>query len=110
MGKHDDSKRGFIWSSRAWYAEAADCKHEISFGMYARGGGTTGEMHVKWHQVGGKWVPRLECFDDAWAALSTFGDLLKEMGLLDNVTPTEERFVEMLKRCGFKDMTAYEQE
>ncbi len=110
MGTHDNARRGFVWSSRAWYVEAANCKHEISFGMYVKDGGTTGDMRMKWHQVGGTWVPRLECFDDAWDALSTFGDLLQEMAMIDNTNSTEEQFVEILKRCGFEDMTAYQSE
>ncbi len=110
MGKHDNSKRGFIWSSRAWYARVGvDCDHQLSFGMYSEGGGTTGEMTMVWHDIGGTMTPRLECFDDAWHALHAFSDLLAKMAEVDNKSISEERFMEMLKECGFEDMTQYEQ-
>ncbi len=110
MGKHDSSGRGFIWSSHAWYAEAADCKHKISFGLYHKDGGTTGEMEMVWHEIGSEWVPRLECFDDGWSVLFMFTDLLEEMAMFDGVNVTEEGFVNLLERCQFADMTPYERE
>jgi len=42
------------------------------FGMYVKGGGTSGEMAMRWHEIGGKKVPRLEVFSDAWSALVLF--------------------------------------
>lgn len=105
----NEPRRGFIWSSKAWYAEAADCKHQISFGMFYKEGGTTGEMVVTWHTLNNRRIPRLECFDDAWGVLGTFTDLLQELAVFNNANVTEQGFVNILTRCGFEDMTPYVQ-
>jgi len=110
MKDHTGMERAFIWSSRAWYAEAAKCTGEISLGMYAKDDGTTGEMSIKWRDLGDRRVPRLECFDDGWHALSTFSDLLDELGKMDDENPTEEEVIDVLLRCGFADHTAYTRE
>jgi hypothetical protein len=61
-------KRWYIWSAKAHYADALNCKDEIYFGN------DDGEMCIRWHKFndGGKDHPRLECFDDAWKALASF--------------------------------------
>lgn len=108
--------RGFIILSQSWYADAnlrgARYVDEVNFGMYAadEDGGTTGEMSVKWYDLGGgilndKPVPKLECFDDAWATLVMFSDVIAELGKVDNANITPDEFAEILKGCGFKDMT-----
>ena len=113
MKEHKGTERAFYWSSRAWYAGSIPRgaeSAEIMFGMYDTGqGGCTGEMGMRWHDLGsGKVAPRLESFDDSWSALALFSDLLSDMAENDGENITQEGFVEMLKRHGFKDMTSYE--
>lgn len=107
MKDHSGCVRGFVWSSRAWYAESVKCQNAIHFGMYAREGGTSGEMTMRWHDLGGKSVPRLEVFDDGWSALFLFQNLLEKLAEYDNKTISQEQFVEILKTCGFEDLTEY---
>ena len=66
--------RGFHILSQAWYADAnlrgkfpAKFLDDVTFGMFDEDndGGTTGEMSLKWYELGGKVVPKLECFSDA---------------------------------------------
>lgn len=110
MKDHEGDVRGFYWTRKAWYSKSMteDKKREIMFGFYAPGGGTSGEMCMRWHDLGGHWVPRIEVFRDAWDALYQFGDILRELAERDNQNITEEDFVEILKGCGFEDQTPYE--
>ena len=109
MKDHTNCIRGFHWSTKAWYGKTV-FDRSISFGMYQPGDGTSGEMTMVWYDLGGKIVPKLECFDDGWNALSLFTDLIKKMGEHDDENITEEQFVSILLECGFTDMTAYKQE
>jgi hypothetical protein len=108
MKNHDGMIRGFHWSNKARYKSVIDGM-EVNFGMYdANDGGTTGEMTMKWHYLDRKFTPRLECFDDGWNALASFSDLIQKMGQVDSEDIDDEKFVEILKSCGFTDLTAYE--
>jgi hypothetical protein len=100
--------RGFCWSSRAWYAERVGIKlPEVNFGLYYRHDGTTGEMSIKWEELDGELVPCLCVFSDAWKALADFKDLLDELANVDNKNISDAEFVEILKKCGFEDLTSY---
>ena len=101
--------RGFHWSNKAWYAEANHMKNgNITFGIYnITGGGTTGEMTMKWIDFPDRLVPRLECFEDSWKALASFKDLIDALGLVDGENITEEEFIKILLGCGFTDLTEY---
>ena len=68
-------------------------------------GGTSGEMSVRWKELGGKNVPELQCFEDAWNTLASFTDLITEMGELDDECITPKEFCALLSRLGFKDLT-----
>jgi hypothetical protein len=105
---HANCIRGFHWGDRAWYAHALT-EHSISFGMYEPGGGTSGEMTMVWKNLCDKAVPKLECFDDGWNALSLFTDLIQKLGERDDENISQEKFVEILLACGFTDMTEYNQ-
>jgi hypothetical protein len=58
---------GFNWSSKAWYTEDNGIKNGlVHLDIYSLEGGTTGEMHMEWFYLGGKNVPNLNVFKDAW--------------------------------------------
>lgn len=98
--------RKFYWTRKAWYADSADA-NEITFGNYDAE--PFGEMVMKWHNLGGGPLPaRLEVFEDAWAALAEFKDLLDELAKVNRKNISQEQFVEILKKCGFSDATPYE--
>lgn len=106
------STRGFVWSTRAWYAQpsylARDAVDSITFGLYNPQGGTDGEMEMRWVGLGtGRPTPKLCIFDDAWAALSSMPDLIEALGRLDNQCIDAEEFIALLKHLGFNDLTAY---
>ena len=111
MKKHEGTRRGFVQLSRAWYADSSlrrqEIIDEVMFGFYGEngGGGTTGEMSMTWTELGGKIVPQLGVFDDAWHALGEFKDLIVLMAGVDDKNISPEKFCEMLLACGFKDNT-----
>ncbi len=107
MKDHTDCRRGFHWSSRAWYADAVK-ESKVIFGMFHKDGGTRNEMNMIWEELGGRIVPKLGVYDDAWSALSLFTDLIDCLAEVDSQNITEEQFVTILKNCGFEDLTEYE--
>jgi hypothetical protein len=104
------SCRGFIWDNKAWYYKVIPkdkyvCR--IDFGIYDTDGGTTGEMTMKWFDLDGENVPRLEAFNDSWETLASFKDVIDAMALVDGKNITDEEFVKILLSCGFTDRTEY---
>ncbi len=112
MKKHEGNIKAFFHLSKAWYGEAnlrnADIKDVVNFGYYSPGDGTTGEMRMSWHQLGGELTPRLEVFNDAWHALSTFTDIIRELGKVDDQHLSSDEFCKILLSLGFKDLTPTE--
>ena len=109
MGDHENCKRQFIQLSRAWYAETflpnSRLNDEVTVGMYHPEGGTTGEFAIRWSEIGGKIVPMLCAFDDAWDALMMFRDVLEVMASVNDQNVTPDRFCELLIECGVEDAT-----
>jgi hypothetical protein len=100
--------RGFYQCHKAWYAESNGIKQpEIMFGVYWKYDGTEGEIAMKWVEIGGKLVPRLMAYCDAWKVLKSFGNVLNELAAVNNKDITDNEFVEILMKCGFKDLTNY---
>lgn len=114
MKNHDGTIPGFHWSSRAWYwlAQHKEAEESIQIGFYAPSGGTSGEFHIQWINLGGKQKPQLCVFDDAWHTLKVlpgFIDLLADLDSeSDDKSITPEEFVHWLKRNGYQDRTQYE--
>lgn len=98
--------RGFHRSNKAYYARKHD-HPSIDFGLYDYEGGTSGEMCMEWVEVANKPTPLLRCYDDAWRALSSFKDLFDELEKFDSENISDDKFVEILLSCGFKDLTKY---
>ena len=108
MGEGNKHIRGFHWANKAWYADANKYKYGlINLGIYSKEGGTTGEFCVKWEEIAGKLVPCLRAFDDSWAVLAQFKDVLDELGKVDDKNITDAEFVKILLRRGFTDLTNY---
>ena len=104
---NNEARRAFVWSSRAWYRSVAP-ENEIVFGMYYPDGGTDGEMSMRWYDLGGSEVPRLEVYDDSWAVLASFSDLLATLATWDDENIDQELFVKILLEHGFVDDTKYD--
>jgi hypothetical protein len=102
-----EAKRGFYWLNKAWYG-VRDEQDQIMFGLYVPGGGTPGEMSMRWDNVGGTLTPVLRAYDDAWAVLASCVDLLLVLANHDNANIPATKFVEILKAHGFADLTRYD--
>ena len=104
-------RRGFTVLSKSWYGKACldgrDYTDEVMFGMYdGKGvdtGGTDGEMAVRWYKFSR--AARLEVYDDSWAVLVSFADVIKAMGRKNDLSITPGQFAELLVGLGFEDMT-----
>jgi len=104
--KDDDLFRGFVWSSKAWYAKANKIKMgDICFGLYSKGGGTVGELYMEWG--GERNIPILKSYNDSWAVLASIKDVIDALGKADDQNITEDDFVKILLNCGFVDRTPY---
>ena len=107
-------RKGFYWLSRAWYAEVIgkneDEEDDIVFGLYDEEGGTTGEVNVVWVRIRDykRPVPKLVAYDDGWEVLFSFSELIQKMRKYDSKSMSPGKFVNLLKECGFKDLTVYE--
>ena len=100
--------RGFVWSNKAWYAEANKIKNGlIHFGIYSADGGTAGEMSMEWMNLCEKNVPQLQAFDDSWEVLAGFKDVIDALGRASGKEITDADFVKILLDCGFTDRTEY---
>jgi len=108
MKDHEGCIRGFYWSNKAYYTKSLPKESpEINFGMYSKEGGTSGEMSMVWKNISNEATPQLKCFCDEWSALSLFPDLIKKLGEHDSEDITDTQFVDILKECGFEDLTPY---
>lgn len=109
MNKHEGMIKGFTQLSRAWYGKVnlqnANYIDDVTFGFYAPEGGTTGEMSVRWVYLGGRYVPELTIYSDAWSALANMHDLIDLLGQYDDADSSPEEFCKYLLDCGFQDLT-----
>lgn len=109
FGKFEDRQsfhRAFQWFTKDRHSRTIPC-NEIQFGAYSDDGGTTGEMAMRWHNLDGKMIPRLEAFDDSWYLLFQFHDVFKRLSEVGGKAISEQQFVDILLSCGFKDITSY---
>lgn len=109
MRDHNNDKRAYIRSSKAWYSKAL--KEEsisVSVGMYHPNGGTSGEFQFEWVPLGDKLFAELKACDDGWSALWQFKDLLEKMAEIDDQEIQEQEFCELLDSLGIIDITEYE--
>lgn len=110
--KYEGCKRGFTQLSKAWYADAnlknSKYSDQIMVGYYADEGGTPGEFSIKWKSLSNNSVPRLMVYDDSWAVLTEFSDLLDKMAEVDDKNITPDEFARMLESLGIENMTQFE--
>lgn len=104
------NRRGYHWSSKAWYSSPEHPLHEVVFGLYYPDGSTAGECRMVWGKQmtsAFAYAPRLEVASDALSALGSFWDLIHEF---EQIPPeedyTEADFVALLEDFGFEDLTA----
>lgn len=112
MKDHECDLRQYIHMTEAWFhtslGDSTSEKYldEIMFGFYSPDGGTSGEMGMRWYDLGSHGLtPRLEVFGDAWHALAQFKDVIDALAKLDETNITPKEFCALLEKCGFTDRT-----
>ena len=103
-----------FWSfscfSRRDYAKAVPLEglDEIVLGVDCIEGGCLSELVVRWCVLGGKLVPRLEVFDEAWPLLQTptFAAVLEDLTQMSrNHALTPDEVSALLIAHGFTDQS-----
>ena len=102
---HEGDVRGFYHLSEAWYGPAnligSKYTDEVNFGFFCPEGGTSGEMSLKWDNIGGC----LHVWHDAWETLFQFSDVVAALAEYDGENITPKTFCVLLSKLGFKDLT-----
>lgn len=104
MDNNTNDFRGYYRHNKAWY-KSKDI--EVSFGLYSIDGGSLCEMTMEWILLDGDLCAQLQCFEDSWKGLASFGDLIQKLGENDSKLIQEDDFCKILDECGFKDLTPY---
>lgn len=104
--KFNGATRAYYRFSKSWYAKEGEVV-EVAVGLYHEGGGCSGEFTFAWEVLAGKPTPVLRAYDDGWAALMEFQDLLQSMAELDGMDTSEEEFCKVLDSLGIEDWTRY---
>lgn len=82
---------------------------EIVFGMFsADGQGSDYELGMRWHALSGIPTPRLEIFQDSWAALEDLHDVFTALAKSCGKCISPSEFAALLLRLGFTDHTKRE--
>jgi len=95
-----------------YFRSYTDCRKwgemEVMFALHSPGGGVHGEIAMRWIDLRGKFVPRIESFDDSWEVLHCFSDVIEKLAEYDddNILPGE--FMEILDSLGFINTNSYE--
>ena len=105
-------EKGFYWTSRAYYAKALprlDEKYddEIMIGRLSEHDGCEYEFAIRWVALGGKSVPYLEMFQDAFLAINDMPELMQALAALHETYPQPQEIFDLLIGLGYKDFTKY---
>lgn len=103
---------GFTCFSRQNYSKTVSlgCMDEVMLGVQCIEGGTLGELAIRWHTLGGKPVPRLEVYNDAWQIMQTptFAAVMKELTQMSrHHDPMPDEVSALLIAHGFTDQSDY---
>lgn len=79
---------------------------EISVTVHDAADAIEGEFAIRWYDLNGVWVPRLEVFDDCWRALARLPELIALLGDLNNASVSPLALCDHLTAIGFQDITA----
>lgn len=106
----EDHFWSFTCFSRQNYADIVtlDAVDKIMLGIQCTRHGCLCELAIRWRMIGGKPVPQLEVFSDAWPILQTpsFAAVMdKLVDMRRRFEPTPDEVSALLIACGFKDQS-----
>lgn len=100
---------GFTCYSRQDYANVTlqDAEDEIMLGIQHPDGGCLCELKISWHRLGGKLVPQLNVFSEAWHLLNTptFQKVLNQLAREKESLASPNEVSALLIQCGFTDLS-----
>lgn len=101
---------GFTCHSRQEYASIVplDAVDEIMLGVQCTEGGCLCELAFRWQMLGGKLVPRLEVFSEAWMLFRTptFAAVMARLTQMNREPmPTPDELSALLVAHGFTDQS-----
>lgn len=65
------------------------------------------ELNMAWYELGGRQVPCLQCFQDAFGAFDQLKDVFDELVKRGNRPLPPEEFRSLLSRLGFQSLNDY---
>jgi hypothetical protein len=100
----EEMKRYFVRSDKAWYHEKGSNPTIIlSDDMPCEG-----EIIMEWVTlIKNHFSPHLTVFNDGFAKLERWSDLMDTLSAWNNIDFTQDQFVDILIDLGFEDKTAY---
>jgi len=99
-----ETRKAFVWVSRAWYAKAiltGDTIDEINVGMYSPDGGCDYEFTLAWTDIG----MQVRIFHDAFIAFKDFAEMFAVLVRMCPDRPDTEAVFDALLRLGYIDDT-----
>lgn len=104
------TKRSYILTKEAFYAESAPKEEEVYIQVKKEDGTDCGGFAIVWHWIGACYSPRVEAFDDAWSAVALCADALKKLAIAPGSKQlvTVDQVVALLDELGFEDVTERE--
>lgn len=103
-----DYIRAFYLSGGSW-SGAFTYKPNVAFGIYYKEKGWICKAYMHWFDLwSGDMIPNLNVCPDFWLWFDEFSDVLLELKKVSSKNITDVEFVEILKKCNFKDLTKYD--
>lgn len=110
--KNSGTVRQFRIASQSWYSRAVKAVlgpnepvDTIHLEFKSADRNLSGEFRIDWEPLGSAISARLKAYDDGWAAVAQFQDVLVGLGELSGSNPTVEQVVEVLLTLGVVDAT-----
>lgn len=97
----------FYCSNLAYYAKALNKDQETMICMDLEDDEYYGEFAIRWIELGGESIPKIEAYDDSWKALFSAPDLIEYLTKVNNKDVTQVELVNALISLGFTDRTSY---
>lgn len=111
MDEYQGCTRGFHHHNRASYAKRVSLPDrvvdQVNFGYFANDGGCAAEMKMEWRILSDPTKPaaRLCAFQDSFAALLRFHDVISALAAWDGKYIRPDEFCRLLVEHGFADRT-----
>lgn len=101
--------KGFVQVSKSWFADSVLSKDNPELFLiseYDEDDEAIAQFEIQWELLNGETVSKLIVWDDCWASLNNFQDLLSIMAEVDSAHIDPEEFRNRLLNAGMVDKTS----